>query len=122
MYGTANGSRICRNCREMGACNDRDSRMSSSGVALRPLVVETTSGKNVIMQVITTRGSVSAPNVTTIIGAIATIGVDWMMTMSGETVRDSSRDFTIITASGMLIANDTAKPMRTTRSVAQMLL
>ena len=43
-----------------------------------------------IMQVITTRGSVSAPNVTTIIGAIATIGVDWMMTMSGETVRDSS--------------------------------
>jgi hypothetical protein len=29
-----------------------------------------------IMQVITTRGSISAPSVTTMIGATATIGVD----------------------------------------------
>jgi hypothetical protein len=43
-----------------------------------------------------------------------------MMTRSGDTVRDSTGDLTIIIASGMLMTKDTPKPTRTTSSVAQM--
>ena len=75
--------------------------MSSSGVAISPVTVETTIGKNAIKKVMTTRGRSDAPSVTTMIGATATMGVDWMMTRIGYSVRDSKRQLTSATASGI---------------------
>jgi hypothetical protein len=63
--------------------SERDNSISSSGVAISPVTVETTMGKNAIKNVITTRGRSDAPSVTTMIGATATIGVDWTMTRMG---------------------------------------
>jgi hypothetical protein len=40
------------------------------------VTVDTTIGKNAIMNVMSTRGRSEAPNVVTMIGATATIGVD----------------------------------------------
>ena len=69
--------------RQTGARRLRDSSISSGGVAIRPVVVETTSGKKVIRQVITTRGRSPEPSPTMMIGAIATTGVDWTTTRIG---------------------------------------
>ena len=76
MNGTANGRRMCSISRVRPARSDRESSISSSGVAIRPVTVETTIGKNVIRKVMTTRGKSDAPSVTTMMGATATIGVD----------------------------------------------
>ena len=62
--------------RVRSARSDRDSSINSSGVASRPVVVVTTMGKKVIRKVITTRGRSDAPIVTTMIGAMATMGVE----------------------------------------------
>ena len=57
--------------------------ISSSGVASRPVVVVTTIGKKVMRKVMKTRGRSLAPSVTTMIGATATMGVEWTITISG---------------------------------------
>ena len=93
--------------------------MSSSGTARSPVVVETTRGKNVMRQVMMMRGIIPAPSVTTRMGAIATIGVDWMMTSSGTMVRDIKGELTSTIAKGMLSANEIKKPMMTISRVAQ---
>ncbi|MNW11577.1 hypothetical protein D3C71_2090680 [compost metagenome] len=48
-----------------------------------------------------TRGSMPAPSVTTMMGATATMGVDWITTSQGMTMRDSSAERVIATASGI---------------------
>ena len=83
MNGTANGRRMCSISRVRPARKERDSSISSGGVASRPVVVDTTIGKNVIRKVMTTRGRSDAPSVTTMIGATATIGVDCTITRIG---------------------------------------
>ena len=75
--------RIWVNSRWTGARSERDSSTSSGGVAIRPVVVETTSGKKAIRQVMTMRGASSAPSTTMMIGAIATTGVDCTTTSNG---------------------------------------
>lgn len=74
---------MCSISRALPAFKDRDSSISSSGVASIPVTVDTTIGKNVIMKVMTTRGRSWAPNVVTMIGATATTGVDCTMTRIG---------------------------------------
>ena len=73
-----------------------------------PAALEITSGKNAISVVITTRGASPAPSVTTMIGAMATMGVDWITTSQGITVRDSRSDRVMPTASGSAMAMATA--------------
>ena len=71
------------NSRETGARRLRDSSISSGGVAISPVVVDTTSGKKVIRQVMTMRGASPEPSTTMMIGATATTGVDWTTTRIG---------------------------------------
>ncbi|MNY24497.1 hypothetical protein D3C86_1582160 [compost metagenome] len=99
-YGTANGMRICQYWRAVVARSERDSSTSSAGTDASPSAVDTTSGKKAIIVVMTTRGSTPAPSVTTMIGATATIGVDWITTSHGMTMRDSSGERVMATASG----------------------
>ena len=58
-----------------------------------------TSGKKAIRVVITTLGRWPAPRVTTMIGATAMIGVDWITISQGNRMRESSRELVIATAS-----------------------
>ena len=56
--------------------SERDSSISSGGVANIPVVAETTNGKKVIKQVIVRRGASPVPKITISSGAMATTGVD----------------------------------------------
>src|SRR5579885_848771 len=104
MNGTAYGMRICQYSRDGLALSERDSSISSGGTAASPVAAEITSGKKAMSVVITTRGSTPAPNVTTMIGAIATIGVDWMTTSHGSSVRASRRERVMPIARGSATA------------------
>ena len=82
-------------------------------------MVETTIGKKVIRNVITTRGVSPAPRTTIIIGATATTGVDWITTSSGYKVRESNSERASITATGIETAIAKKYPINATLSVAQ---
>ena len=96
--------RICQYWRLMVARSERDSSTSSAGTEARPRAVETTSGKKAISVVMTTRGSRPAPRVTTMMGATATMGVDWITTSQGMMIFESSCDRVMAMASGMASA------------------
>jgi hypothetical protein len=53
-------------------------------VASRPLAIKITSGKKAIRNAASTREISPAPTRTTMMGAMAALGIDWVRTRSGQ--------------------------------------
>ena len=69
------------------APNDRSSVVASGSTRPNPSSSATVTGKNVTSTTMTTLGSSPNPNQMTNSGAIATIGIVWLVTRSGSTAR-----------------------------------
>src|ERR1700704_6284796 len=96
--------------RHGSARSDRESSSISLGVEPRPAVVVTTIGKNEIRNVIAIRGKSCTPRMTMMMGATATIGIEWIATTIGKTAREKVSEETKRIASGIDTTTATANP------------
>ena len=77
------------------ACREHINSFSALGTARMPTIVLTSTGKKTIKAQIRTFENMPAPNQMTSSGATATIGMAWLATRNGETMRSNKRDLAI---------------------------
>ena len=115
--GSADGQRSFRNVWRAVAPIDRIRVIASGSTRPNPSSSAMATGKNVTSTTMRTLGSNPNPNQITNSGAIATIGIVWLVTSSGSTARRTGAQRSSATATPIASVTDSAHPTSASTSV-----
>ena len=115
--GSAAGQRSFRNVWRAVAPSERIRSIASGSTRPNPSSRAIVTGKNVTRTTIRTLGSRPNPNQMTNSGAIATIGIVWLVTSSGSTARRTGSQRSSAMAAAIASTTDSAHPTIASTSV-----